>query len=181
MAAALPFISMAFSAIGALQQGMAQSSMYKQQQAQAEGEAAMMRRNAQQQEINAQATAAQAAAGEDAQRRKARQIAGAQRAAISELGTGNGGTNLLAVEQSARDAELDALNIRYEGELKRRGLLSDAAGMQYNAGLMQNNAKMYGQNAKTAKTGAFISAGSSLLSGYADYKYKKASLSGGTF
>lgn len=148
---ALAIVGTAMSAIGAIQQGNAMAANYK-------AKAMAQKRNAKIMEMNAQAAAGQAAATEDAQRRKARQIGGMQRAAISEAGTGNGGTNALLVEQSGRNAELDALNIRYEGELKRRGLLNEAGNERYGA-------KINSMNAGTARTAGYIGAGTSLLSG----------------
>lgn len=148
-------VGTAMSAIGAIQQGNAAAANYQAQ-------AMANKRNAKIMEMNAQATSAQAAQAEDAQRRKARQIGGMQRAAISESGTGDGGTNALLVEQSGRNAELDALNIRYEGELKRRGLLNEAGNERYAA-------KVNKMNAGQSRMAGYMGAGTSLLSAGAKY------------
>lgn len=147
--------SAAMGALGSIQQGNAQAANYQAQ-------AAAERRNADIDRLNAQATAQQAAQAEDAQRRKARQIGGMQRAALAQNATGDGGTNALVIQQSATDAEMDALNMRYEGEMRRRGLLNDAAGKDYNARILKKNASQ-------ARTAGFIGAGTSLLKGGADY------------
>lgn len=65
-------------------------------------------------------------ANEEAQRRDASQLAGAQAAAMAQAGGGAGGTNELVARQSAVLAELDALNIRYSGLTKRAASLSEA-------------------------------------------------------
>jgi|GEM_PF-5527028 len=64
---------------------------------------------------------AQAYADEQTQRRESRQIIGRQAAALAQSGTGTGGTNANLIEQSTGNAELDALNIRYAGLLKKAG------------------------------------------------------------
>lgn len=70
--------------------------------------------------------AAQGYADEETQRREARQVLGAQAAALAQSGTGTGGTNAALIQQSATNAEMDALNIRYAGLLKKSGFDSDA-------------------------------------------------------
>ncbi|MBX3480001.1 MAG: hypothetical protein KF842_06350 [Caulobacter sp.] len=67
---------------------------------------------------NARTVGDQAAAREVALRRESRETLGAQRAAIAESGVGDGGANRLLMAQDAALAELDALNLRYEGRLK---------------------------------------------------------------
>lgn len=86
---------------------------------------------------------------EEAQRRKARIFQGEQRAAISESGTGLGGSNLDIERQSEVMQELDALNIRYEGNVQRTGLLNQAA--------------LYKSQAKGAMTKGLISAAGTLF------------------
>lgn len=87
----------------------------------------------------------QANRDEETQRRETRQLRGAQAAAIAENGlTPDGSTGMMA-DQDAANAELDALNIRYAGILKRHGLRTEA-----------NNAKVRG----------YALAGQQLLSGF---------------
>lgn len=66
-------------------------------------------------------------ADEQAQRREGRQVIGRQAAAMAESG---GGQDEGLLRQSAVMAELDALNIRYAGNLKAAGLLRQAEGVR---------------------------------------------------
>lgn len=152
---ALAIVGMAMSAVGAIQQGNAQAANYQAQ-------AMANKRNAEVARLNAEATAQQAAQAEDAQRRRARELGGRNRASLAQNGVGDGGTNALVIDQSAKEAEMDALNIRYEGELRRRGLLNDSENLKYAA-------KINSMNASSARTAGYIGAGTSLLTGMAKY------------
>jgi hypothetical protein len=145
--------SSAMSAIGAIQQGEAA-------QAQAQAEANAARRNALIKEMQAGVERQQANIREEQQRRQARGLLGRQRAAVAQAGIGFGGSALDVMEDSANKAELDSLTIRYEGDLRSRGLLADAESDRYAAEV----AIVKGKNAKKA---AYISAGASILSGAA--------------
>ncbi len=103
---------------------------------------------------NAQAAAEQASAAEDAQRRRGRSILARQRAAIAESGIGFGGSSETLQQDSAVQAELDALNVRYEGRMRGLGFQTDA-----------NIAK---QRSKNAMAGGFLSGSGQLLGGMAD-------------
>lgn len=78
---------------------------------------------------------------EEQQRRKNRLEAGRRAAAIAQSGLGFEGSNAAIDEQSAMFAELDALNIRYEGHLESRGLLSQATQEDYYASSSRANAR----------------------------------------
>jgi hypothetical protein len=65
-------------------------------------------------------------------------------------------------KQSAQAAELDALTIRYEGDVRTKGLLAQAEGDLYGA----RTARVAGKQAARA---GMISAGSSLLTGFGKY------------
>lgn len=97
----------------------------------------------------------QANAQEEQQRRKARQILGQQRAAIGESYGGLLGSGADLYQQSSTNAELDALNIRYEGVLKSRGY--------------QQQAAFDRASASNALSAGYVGAGAALLSGAADY------------
>lgn len=144
-----------FSVIGALRGGQQQQQMYNAQ-AQAEAYNAAVKRQ--------QADTVQQVYGqrEEQQRRNARLLAGKRRAAIAESGTGFGGSNLDIENQSEVMAELDALNIRYEGQLESKGLLDAAALDDYSAGL-------YRRSGGYARRTGYLAAGSAILSGAADY------------
>lgn len=153
----------AVSAYSAYQGGKAQEAGYKAQ-AQAD------EYNATIQSQNAAVARQQANAREEAQRRQARQVLGEQRAALSQAGIGLSGSAADIYGQSAANAELDALNIRYEGELDSRGLLAQSELSTYQG-------KVSGMNAKSAKQAGTLSAASTALSGasqaYGYYKRPK--------
>lgn len=100
---------------------------------------------------NAEAAAAQAGQAEDAQRRRNREFLARQRAAIGEANIGQGGSAGLLQEQTAAELELEALNIRYGGELRRQGFVAE-----------ERMAKA--RKKQIGKTG-FLRAASQLLSG----------------
>jgi hypothetical protein len=73
--------------------------------------------------VEAAASGDQAARDEEAQRRAGRQSLGAQSASFAQAG---GGVDEGVIKQSAVNAELDALNIRYGGQMRSTGLLNQA-------------------------------------------------------
>lgn len=131
----------AMSAIGSMQQGQAAKAA-------AGYNAAMM-------EQNATVERQQAGAREDAQRRQARQVLGAQRAAFAQSGGGMGGSAADVMGQSAMNAELDALTLRYEGDLRARGMESQAASERYSG--------------RSSAMAGYMGAAGSILSGAARY------------
>lgn len=150
MAAAIPFIMAGLSAYSAIQQGNQQASSLMQQ-------AATEKRNQQLLQDQARTARQQAGAEEEASRRESRRLLGQQRAAIGQSGIGYGGTAGLLMEDSAVQAELDALNIRYGGEQQARNLLNQANEAGVSAGIL-------GSNAKQARNAGLLKAGTSLLS-----------------
>lgn len=91
------------------------------------------RMNARLLEDQARAARSAAARDEETQRREARIALGRQAAAVAEAGGGSGGSAGALLEQSAVFAELDALNIRYGGELRAKGLLAESMSMRQRA------------------------------------------------
>lgn len=162
---AFQIVSTAFSVIGAINQGNAKSEQYEAQ-AQANAYNAQVMRN------NAQIASEQGNANEEAQRRHARQVMGAQRAAIAEAGIGTEGTGGDLVEQSASNAELDAMNIRYNAHLQNVGFLNEA-----------NLQDWYGtqarRNASSARTSGWMNAGTAVLSGLGGYVRRTSPLGTG--
>ena len=138
---ALIIASTAVSAIGAIQQG-------KSAQSAANANAANL-------EQNAGIERSQANQREEAKRREARMVLGTQRAALAESGGGMGGSAADVMRQSSINAELDALTLRYEGDLRARGLEAEAQQERF-AG-------------KVAKRASYFNAASSILSGAAAY------------
>jgi hypothetical protein len=120
--------------------------------------------NAKLDEQQAAASASASYRDEETQRRAAGQLKGKQRAAIAASGGGYGGSNGLLMDQSDAAAELDALNIRYGGQLRSQGLLS--------------NAKMTRLQGGNARSQANLQAGGQLLRGasdtYSNYRINKA-------
>lgn len=111
---------------------------------------------------NAELAIQQGGQQEEAQRREARQALGQQRAALAESGIGLDGTGGDLYQQSAADAELDALNIRYNADLQ-------AASFKNNASLDGYQAQVYGKQAKDYGRAAAIGVGTALLSSTASY------------
>jgi hypothetical protein len=95
---------------------------------------------------------------EDQMRRSNRYEAGRRAAWAAQSGTGMGGSNADVSLQQGANEELDALNIRYEGQLERRGLLAQAS-MEH----------WYGENARANRTharrGILLNSASAILSG----------------
>jgi hypothetical protein len=111
--AALPFIAAAASAASTLAETAQQRAIGA---AQARGL-----------EEQARATGLQAGLEEEAQRREAAFQMGEARAAGAQMALTESATFGDVYGQAATMAELDALNIRYTGEGRRRGLMYEAA------------------------------------------------------
>jgi hypothetical protein len=126
---ALVIAATALSAYGNIQQGKANQKAH-------DYNAAMLRQSA---EVEQQ----QGGQREEAQRRQARQVLGTQAAAFAQSGGGSGGSAADVMKQSATNAELDSLMIRYESDLKSKGLKNQAAGEVY-AGKVAKQAGYYG-------------------------------------
>lgn len=106
----------------------------------------------------------EAGLAEEAHRRVIRQELGAAFAASAQSGArGGGGTSAdRMLKQSATLAELDALNIRYGGELEAGAHAMDAANFDYEA-------KAARARAKAARTSVIYGTAGSMLSGAAAY------------
>lgn len=105
--------------------------------------------NAQVAERNATVARQQAAVNEQAQRRDAYRALGRMRAGYGAAGVATEGTPLDVLENSAAEAELDALNIRYKGQLASMGY-GEEANLQRSRG-------------KSAMTAGVFKAGTALL------------------
>jgi len=132
------------------------SARNTQAAAKAQGEAAEY--NATIAKQNSDIARSQTAGKEDLLRRKTAAILGEQRAAIGQSGLGLSGSMLDIYDESETNAEMDALNIRYEGELAARGY-GNTANLENYYG---DNAK---RNAKQSMTGGYLGMAGSLLSG----------------
>lgn len=101
MAAAIPFIMLAGSAISGVQKDNAASS------------------NAQIMGFEAKTAATQGYEAEAQQRRKTSAMVGSQIAAAGQAGAGYGGSTGRAITQNVRNATEDALAIRYKAQLSK--------------------------------------------------------------
>lgn len=107
--------------------------------------------NAQVAERDAQMATQAAAFEEDLHRERLRKTLSAQRVATGASGGAMEGSPLIVMQQTAEDAEIDALAIRYGGSVEAARAQSRAAASR--------------MEARAARTGAVIGAGASLLSG----------------
>lgn len=144
----------AVKAVGAMADAHAQAGALDAQAAGASYNAAVSRQQADQ---ALQVSAAQ----QMQQRRAARQALGRQRAAGAQAGVGLGGTTADLLEQSETLAELDALNIAYEGSLRARGYATQAE-------LDDFHARVYRGQAKTVRKSGTLRAFGAVLGGAAD-------------
>ncbi|MCW3699225.1 hypothetical protein [Burkholderia cenocepacia] len=169
---ALTIGSAAISTVGAISGGMAKSAQANQQ-------AAALDRNAALSDQQATQVYAQNVNRETAQRAQAAQQLGEQRAAVAESGFNpNAGSALDTQVQSVRNAELDALQTRYQGILQGQSLEDQAQQDRYAA----RTARATARNSLVA---GGISAAASLLGGVASYAKTGSSLfssgTGGSF
>ena len=155
--------STAMAAVGAISAGNAAKAQADSQAQAATYNATMAQQNAD--------TALQAAnANEDAQRRKSAVEMGHMRAGMAENGIGlDSGTATDLTEQSALNAEMDALNIRYQGKQQARDYQAQAA-------LGTQSAAAARANGQAAQTAGYLTAGATALSGYGKYSGYQARL-----
>lgn len=143
-------LSTAFSVVGAISSANSEAAAYKY--------------NAKIAERNAVISRQQAAADVDRQRRIADKAIGGIKASYAASGVTMEGTPLDIVEESAAQAKLDELNIKYNGELQAMGF--------------ENSAALDRARASNAKTSGYMAAGSSLLLG-ANKTYQAYKANGG--
>jgi len=147
---------MALQALGTVTNGLSQAS---QQDAAADAD----QFNADVSTQESKAAFAQGVEREGMQRRNAGQQLGAQRAAIAESGFDpSSGSALEVQQQSVQNAELDALQTRYQGILQGARYEGQAAIDQY-----QTNAAKAA--ARSSKVGAYLSLAGKALSSYGNY------------
>lgn len=127
--------SAGIGALGSIQQGFAQ-------QQQAEYNAGVA-------EANATAARQQAALDESTSRRRSSLVLGTIRARAAANSGDVGGSALDVLSQSAGEAELEALTLRYAGEVRARQSESEAA--------------LYRTRGRSAVIGGFVGAGEALL------------------
>ena len=145
----LMLVAGATQAVGAIAAGNAQAAQY-------DAQAQAARYNADIQRQQAEAVGQQTAAREDLQRKQARQILGRQVAAGAQSGVNiTTGSAADVFRSSLYDAEMDALNIRYEGDLNRIGLINQAS-------LSDWDAQVAKKNSRSAQRSGYLNAATSL-------------------
>lgn len=155
--------SSALGVAGAITSANAQSASADAAAAAADYNAAVSREKG-------QVALAQANANEEAQRRAGALALGRQAAATAESGVDlSSGSALDLYKQSATNAELDALNIRYGGQMQALGMDSQAA-------LDSMSAQQSRNNSGAALTAGYLNAGASALSSYGTYTGQKAQI-----
>jgi hypothetical protein len=145
----------AFQVVGALSSAKSASDS-------AASQAAADRANAQIANNNANNSLLAANANEEAQRRRNAMMLGDTAAGIASSGLTNSGSAAAIYQQNALGAEMDALNIRYGGQVQATNFKNQANQDEYQASVQDTNA----QNARLA---GYINAGAAALSGYGGY------------
>lgn len=134
------------------------SALYQGQQAKKQADY-----NASVAEADAAAAKQKAEYDEKMHRERVRRLLSSQRAAYGKSGVDLAGSPLLMLQDTAKEGELDALAIRYGGDVEASRNRSEA-----------NLLRMQG---RAARTSGYLQAGGTLLSGgakaYGRYKYKK--------
>ena len=130
---ALMAVATATSAVAAVQQGQAQADAADAQSKAAEYNAQVSRQNARNAIL-------QASAQEDQIRRENAYKLGELRGSLLEAGIGSSGTAESVLNSSVRNTELDALNVRYGGQLKANSLLTGANLDSFSADVYRNQA-----------------------------------------
>ncbi len=157
--AALPVVllaaSAATSAIGAISASQAQASSYRSQQNADNYNATAAR-------MNANAALAAGSANEMAVRNENAQKMGEMRAGAAAATGGFSGTTGEALDQSGAQLELNALNTRYQGQ-------TQAYAYNTQVPLLQQQAKVAGENASTAATSGWINAAGGALGSFSNY------------
>ncbi len=162
MAAAIPYIVTALGVVGSIQQANAQAASAQSQVDAAEWNADKARKDA-------QAALIQGNARESLQRRQARKEQGNLRAGLVENGIAlDSGTGADLVQESSLNAELDALNIRYDASL-------NAAGMKDQANMFDVEASSAKSRKSQAKQAGYFGVATAALSGYGAYKQNESS------
>jgi hypothetical protein len=147
--------SAAIGAVGAISSG-------QQQKTQFQAYAQANEYNALAQQQRAQTSRLVAGEREQMQRRESAFAIGKQRAAAAESGLGLGGSTGDLTSQSELFAEMDALNVRYQGELEASGLMSQANLEGWQAGVNR-------QSGSSAAALGYVGAAGQILSSYGGY------------
>lgn len=154
----IPYIVAAIGAVGAVRQGNIQASE--------------KRTAAQIAEQQAETATTQATAREEVQRSHVRQLVGDQLAVGAQSGLQLSGSRADILEQSLYNAELDALNIRYEGKLQSQGLKTQSVFDRFSADQAQSTGYLNAAGSLLAGSSGYLSKGGSIPS----YDYSGGSI-----
>lgn len=105
-------------------------------------------------------------------RRQQRQMLGSQRAAVAQSGTGFSGSNADIMDRSETLAELDVLNLAYEGALKARGFNAQADLDEFEANVLASQAKQAKRSRNWIAITGMAQAGSQI----ADYQSRRSTV-----
>lgn len=133
-------ITLSLVAAGAGMAGTAISTVTSYQNSRAQADAENI--NAREATFAAERQGIAGSQAEDRQRRQARALLGEQAAATGEAGLAMTGSAKDIARQSALYAELDALNIRYDSEMKRRGFNWESSQAKARAKQAKKNATL---------------------------------------
>lgn len=143
----------AFQALGAIQRAQSQVANLQSQ-------AAASDYNAQVARVQSERTLQLSSLEQSRLRREQAQFLGRQRAAAAQSGVGLGGSNRDILERSETLAELDALNVAYEGAVRARGYTSQAELDEFQARTFRS------QVGPTRRAGFLSAVGGGLSAGY---------------
>lgn len=170
MAEAMAVVSGGLKAVGSIMQGESAASAANTQADWAQDNARLSREDAALSRLNADRARAEGYAAEDTQRRGARLQLGRQAAAIAQSGVVAGsGSALDVATQSATFAELDALNVRYEGLMRGTSFEQQAVGYDREAVGHEREAAIGRYSAKSARQAGYWGAATGILSSAASY------------
>jgi hypothetical protein len=160
MAVAIPIVVAAVTIAAAGVTAYSQVQQGRTANAVATYNAQLANRNAEIAEQNAEAAKLAGTAREEQSRDEVRRVLARQRALVGASGVTTEGSPLLVMMESARQGELDALRIRYTSEVEARS-------GQFQAQQYQSEATLQRLQGKQAQTAGYMSAGGTLLTGFA--------------
>lgn len=138
----------------------------KAAKAQANAQAQANEYNAEMQRRQATAAVEQANAREDLQRKQVRKLMGKQLAAGAQSGTLLNGSAGDLFRKSLYDAELDALNVRYEGQMTASGLQAGARLGDYEAKAARNAGGAAARAGRISAVGSLVGGAGSAYGAY---------------
>lgn len=170
---ALLVASAVTSAVGAISAGNSQAANYDAQRQAHDYNANVALQNAGQ-------ARNEAGAAEDLQRRRASRVLAEQRGGVTQMGVdGSAGTAADLYRQALEDSELDALNIRYEGESRARGFNIEADQQRYASSLAKTNSKAARKAGYLNAIGSTLSVAGGYYKGQAGKQAALSGISGG--